>query len=84
MRRLFTADRLLDGERALRGGAVLIDGDRIEAAGPAQAVGRPAGVAVYEFGDATIDVSLLRCPENIRAVLLDGEFVVGKVGSTDG
>jgi hypothetical protein len=84
MRRLFTADRLFDGERALRGGAVLIDGDKIEAAGPAQVVGRPAGVAVYEFGDVTVDVSLLRYPEKMRAVLLDGEFAVGKVGSTDG
>ena len=35
-------------------------------------------------GDATIDASLLRKSENIRAVLLDGEFVVKKECSTDG
>jgi imidazolonepropionase-like amidohydrolase len=34
-------------------------------------------------GDATGDVSLLREPENIRAVLLDGNFVIQKECSTD-
>ena len=65
MHRLFTADRLFDGDRSLRGGAVLIDGDRIEAVGPAETVGRPVGVAVRELGDATLMPGLVDCHDHL-------------------
>ncbi len=65
MHRLFTADRLFDGDRSLRGGAVLIDGDRIEAVGPAETVGRPVGVAVRELGDATLMPGLIDCHDHL-------------------
>jgi imidazolonepropionase-like amidohydrolase len=65
MRRLFTADRLFDGGRALRGGAVLIDGDLVEAAGPAQAVGVPGEAEVYELGDATLMPGLIECHDHL-------------------
>jgi imidazolonepropionase-like amidohydrolase len=65
MRLLLTADRLFDGERALSGGAVLIDDDRIEAAGPAQEVGRPAGATVFELGDATLLPGLIDCHDHL-------------------
>jgi imidazolonepropionase-like amidohydrolase len=65
MRRLFTADWLFDGDRALRGGAVLIDGDRIEAAGPAETVGQPADVAIYELGNATLMPGLIDCHDHL-------------------
>jgi len=65
MRKLLTADRLFDGERSIRGGTVLINGDRIEAAGPAQEVGRPAGATIYEFGNATLLPGLIDCHDHI-------------------
>jgi imidazolonepropionase-like amidohydrolase len=65
MRKLLTADRLFDGERSVRGGAVLVNGDRIEAAGPAQEVGWPTGAAVYEFGDATLLPGLIDCHDHV-------------------
>lgn len=64
-RMLLTADTLFDGERVLRGGAVLIGGSRIEAVGPIQTVGRPAGVVVHEFGDATLMPGLIDCHDHL-------------------
>jgi len=65
MRLLLTADRLFDGESLIRGGAVLINGDEIEAAGPAQEVGRPTGATVHEFGDATLMPGLIDCHDHL-------------------
>jgi imidazolonepropionase-like amidohydrolase len=65
MRRLLTADRLFDGERLIHGGAVLFDEGVIEAAGPAQEVGRPADVIVDAFGDATLMPGLIDCHDHL-------------------
>lgn len=65
MRLLLTADRLFDGESLIRGGAVLINGDEIEAAGPAQEVGRPTEVTVHGFGDATLVPGLIDCHDHL-------------------
>lgn len=65
MHTLLTADRLFDGERAIRGGAVLIDGDDIVAAGPAQEIGCPTGAIVYAFGDATLLPGLIDCHDHL-------------------
>ena len=65
VRRLFTASNLFDGESALRGGAVLVDGDRIEAAGPAETVGRPADAVVYDLGEATLLPGLIECHDHL-------------------
>lgn len=65
MRLLLRADRLFTGDRSLRGGAVLISGDRIEAAGTAQEIGQPAGVPVYEFGAATLMPGLIDCHDHL-------------------
>jgi imidazolonepropionase-like amidohydrolase len=65
MRRLFIASKLFDGDRVLRGGAVLVDGDRIEATGPAETVGRPADVAVYDLGAATLMPGLIECHDHL-------------------
>jgi imidazolonepropionase-like amidohydrolase len=65
MRMLLTADRLFDGGRSIQGGAVLVDGDRIEAVGPAQEMGRPSDVTVHEFGNATLLPGLIDCHDHL-------------------
>jgi imidazolonepropionase-like amidohydrolase len=65
MRLLLSAEKLFDGERVIRGGAVLIRDDEIEAAGPAQQVGRPSGVSIHEFGDATLMPGLIDCHDHL-------------------
>lgn len=65
MRLLLTADRLFDGNRVIRGGAVLIGGDKIEAVGSAEEVGYPTNVTVYEFGDATLMPGLIDCHDHL-------------------
>jgi imidazolonepropionase-like amidohydrolase len=62
---LLTADRLFDGERVIQGGAVLIDGAEIMAAGPAQGVGRPEGSTLCAFGDATLLPGLIDCHDHL-------------------
>ncbi|MGD9146724.1 MAG: amidohydrolase family protein [Anaerolineae bacterium] len=65
MHTLLTADRLFDGERAIRGGAVLIDGAKIVAAGSAQEIGSPSGVSICAFGDATLLPGLIDCHDHL-------------------
>jgi imidazolonepropionase-like amidohydrolase len=62
---LLSADTLFDGEHTVHGGAVLIDGGKIEAAGSAQQVGRPADVTGYDFGDATLLPGLIDCHDHL-------------------
>lgn len=62
---LLTADRLFDGERAIHGGAVLIDGAEIVAAGPVQEIGSPAGATLCAFGDATLLPGLIDCHDHL-------------------
>lgn len=56
MRRLFLADRLIDGTgaAAVEGAALLIEGERILAAGRAADIGRPEGAEVIEAPGATL------------------------------
>jgi imidazolonepropionase-like amidohydrolase len=55
----FTADRVFDGERMQSGWAVIVEGNRIKAAGPRDRVSAPKGATVINYPNATICPGLI-------------------------
>ena len=51
---VLVADRVFDGQDAREGWAVLVRGNRIEAAGPAAAIGAPASAQVVRLPGTTL------------------------------
>jgi imidazolonepropionase-like amidohydrolase len=58
-RHYITADRVFDGEQVRQGWAVVVEGDRITAAGPKASVPVPAGATKWDFPNATLTPGLI-------------------------
>ena len=54
-----TADRVFDGEQVRQGWAVLVEGDRIKAAGPAASLSVPSDAKRWDFKNATLTPGLI-------------------------
>lgn len=54
-----TADRVFDGENMHEGWAVIVDGDKIVAAGPKDKVKEPAGITKINFPNSTLTPGLI-------------------------
>ena len=58
-RHYITADRVFDGKQVRQGWAVVVEGDRITAAGPKASVPVPAGATQWDFPNATLTPGLI-------------------------
>ena len=58
-RHYITADRVFDGEQLRQGWAVVVEGDRITAAGPKASLPMPAGATKWDFPNATLTPGLI-------------------------
>ena len=58
-RHYITADRIFDGDQVRQGWAVVVEGDRITAAGPKASLPVPAGATRWDFPNATLTPGLI-------------------------